>query len=236
MGAVCTPDSGHFQETAMTLLVSMVLALVPADEPAREDAAAQARADNAAFRAFLKENKLADTWQKGDPIRLDTEAVRKAYSPYRAYYTFGAMPLGGGAYNPQTQKAFQEALAEYRKNSLSIAVLIKDGKVTVLSKPADFNTGLLPIKTDEDARTAAAAILSLSPAGELGPQRVEAKNVKVTHDKGWICTSRVGTGIVGGEARVTFDEEGRCTSVTMPRLMLPRPPAAAPPRPTPPPR
>jgi hypothetical protein len=225
----------------MTLLVSMFLTLVPADEPAREDAAAQAKADNAAFRAFLKENKLTDTWQKGDPIRMDTEAVRKAYSPYRAYYTFGNMPLGGGAFNPQTQKAFQEAMAEYRKNSLSIAVLIKDGKVTSLSKPADFNTGLMPIKTDDDARTAAAAIMSLSPAGELGFLRVEAKNVKVTRDKdkGWTCTSQVGppTPIFGGEARVTFNEEGRCTSVTMPRLIMPRPPAAAPPppRPTPPP-
>jgi hypothetical protein len=236
MGGVGTPDSGRFQETAMTLLVSMVLTLVPAAEPAKEDAAAQARADSAAFRAFLKENKLADSWQKGDPIRMDTEAVRKAYSPYRAYYTFSSIPLGGGAFTKETQKAYQQAMEEYRKNSLSIAVLINDGKVTALTKPADFNTGLLPIKTDEDARTAAAAIMSLQPAGEIGPQRVEPKNVKVMKDKGWTCTCRLGGGILGGgEARVTFDDEGRCTSVTMPRLMLPRPPAT-PPRPTPPPR
>ena len=37
--------------------------------------------------------------------------------------------------------------------------------------------------------------------------------------------------VVGGDARVTFDDDGRCTSVTMPRVMLPRPPSA---RPTPP--
>jgi hypothetical protein len=214
----------------MTLFLSLFLSLVPAPEPAKEDPAAQAKADGAAFRTFLKENKLDATWQKGDPIRMDTDAVRKAYGPYRAYYTFGSMPLGGGAFSPERQKAFQEALAEYRKNSLSIAVLIKDGKVTVLKKPADFNTGLMPIKTDEDARTAAAAIVSLLPAGELGPQRIEARNVKVTRDKGWTCTCRVGT-TFGGEARVTFDDEGRCTSVTMPRVMLPRPPA--PPRPNP---
>jgi hypothetical protein len=112
-------------------------------------------------------------------------------------------------------------MAEYRKNSLSIAVRIKDGKVTALKKPADFNTGLMPIKTDDDARTAAAAIVSLQPAGELGPQRIEAKDVQVPRDKGWTCICRVGA-VFGGEARVTFDNEGRCTSVTMPRVMLPR--------------
>ncbi len=217
----------------MTLLLGMVLVLVPAEEPAKEDAQAQVKADGAAFRAFLKENDLAGIWQRGDPIPVDTEAVRKAYGPSRAYYTFGSLPLGGGAFTPERQKAYQEALAEYRKNSLSIAVLIKDGKVTLLKKPADFNTGLMAIKADEDARTAAAAILSLLPAGEVGPQRIEARNVKVTQDKGWTCTCRVGT-VIGGEARVTFDEDGRCTSVTMPRLMLPRPPSARPgPAPTP---
>ena len=210
----------------MTLLCSLLLTLVPAAGPAREDPAAQARADAAAFRAFLKENKLDDRWHR-DPIRVDTEAVRKAYAPYRAYYTFGSPPLGGGAFSPERQKAYQQAFEEYRRNSLSIAVLIKDGKVTPLKKPADFNTGLVPVKTDEDARTAAAAIVSLLPAGELGPQRIEPRNVKVTRDKGWTCTCRVGTAF-GGEARVTFDEDGRCTSVTMPRVMLPRPPASRP--------
>jgi hypothetical protein len=212
----------------MTLLFSVVLTLVPASEPSKDDAAAQARADRAAFRAFLKENKLDGIWQRGDPIPMDTEAVRKAYGPYRAYCTFGSLPLGGGAFSPERQKAYQQALAEYRKNSLSIAVLIKDGKVTALKKPADFNTGLMPVKTDEDARTAAAAIVSLLPAGELGPQRIDPRNVKVTRDKGWTCTCRVGAGFFGGEARVTFDDEGRCTSVTMPRVILPRPPAARP--------
>jgi hypothetical protein len=205
----------------------MLLALAPPQEPTKDEAAAQTKADAAAFRAFLKENALDGTWQKGDPIRMDTDAVRKAYGPYRAYYTFGAMPLGGGAFSPERQKAFQQALAEYRKNSLSIAVLIKDDKVTALKKPADFNAGLMPIKTDEDARTAAAAIMSLQRAGELGPQRIEAKNVKVTQEKGWTCTCRVGT-VFGGDARVTFDDAGRCTSVTMPQVMLPRPPSAPP--------
>jgi hypothetical protein len=206
----------------------MFLTLAPAPELTKGDAAAQAKADSAAFRAFLKENKLDGIWQRGDPIPMVTDAVRKAYGPYRAYYTFGSMPLGGGAYTPERQKAYQQAMAEYRKNSLSIAVLIKDGKVTALKRPADFNTGLMPIKTDEDARTAAAAILSLLPAGEVGPQRIEAKNVKVTRDKGWSCTCRVGTALSGADARVTFDEGGHCTSVTVPRVMLPRPPAARP--------
>jgi hypothetical protein len=207
----------------MTLLLGLLLTLAPAPDP--EDPAAQAKADAAAFRAFLKENKLDGSWQRGDPIRRDTEAVRKAYGPCRAYYTFGSMPLGGGAFRPDLR---EREMAEYRRNSLSIAVLIKDGKVTVLKNPADFNTGLMPIKTEEDARTAAAAIASLLPAGEIGPQSVEAKIVKATQDKGWTCTCRVGTGFLGGEARVTFDEEGHCTSVTMPRLMRPRPPSARP--------
>jgi hypothetical protein len=200
----------------MTLLLSLFLTLAPAPEPTVEDSAAQAKADSAAFRAFLKEHKLDRIWQKGDPIRRDTDAVRRAYPSYRAYYTVGSMPLGGGAFTPERQKAHQEAMAEYRKNSLSIAVLIKDGKVTALKTPADFNTGLMPIRTDDDARTAAAAIVSLLPAGELGPQPIDGKNIKVAHDKGWTCTCRIGT-VFGGDARVTFDEAGRCTSVTMPR-------------------
>jgi hypothetical protein len=215
----------------MTFLFSVLLTLVPAVEPTKEDAAAQAKADSAAFRAFLKASELDGTWQRGDPIPMDTDAVRKVYSPYRAYYTFSSIPLGGGAFSPERQKAYQQAFADYRKNSLSIAVLIKDDKVTALKKPADFNTGLMAIKNDEDARTAAAAIMSLLPSGEVGPQRIEAKNIKVTRDKGWTCMCRVGT-FVSGDARVTFDDDGRCTSVTMPRLMLPRPPSA---RPLPPP-
>jgi hypothetical protein len=210
------------------MLFSVVLTLAAVQEPGKEDPTA--KADNTAFRAFLKENKLEDTWQKGDPIRMDTDAVRKAYSGYRAYYTFGSMPLGGGANTPEREKAHQQALAEYRKNSLSIAVLIKDGKVTALKKPADFNTGLMAIKTDEDAATAAAAIMSLVPAGEVGPRAIEAKNVKVARDKGWTCTFRVGVGggLGSGDARVTFDEEGRCTLVSMPNVILPRPPAPQP--------
>jgi hypothetical protein len=102
--------------------------------------------------------------------------------------------------------------------------LIKDGKLTVLKTPDDFNTGLLAIKTEEDARIAAAAIVSLLPAGEIGPQNIDARNVKATEDKGWICTCRVGSGASSGEASITFDDKGRCTGISMPRVMLPRTP------------
>ena len=43
----------------------------------------EAKADFAAFRAFLKDNKLDGKWQC-DPIRLDTEEVRKAFASHRA--------------------------------------------------------------------------------------------------------------------------------------------------------
>jgi hypothetical protein len=200
----------------MTLFCALILILVPAQELAKEDPMAQARADRATFVAFLMENKLDGTWQRGDPFRRDTDAVRRAYAGYRAYFTFSQKPLGG------RPRAYQDALAEYQKNSLSIAVLIKDGKVTVLKKPEDFNTGLRPIKTEEDARIAAAAIVSLLPAGELGPNVMDANNVKATQEKGWVCTCRVGRGAVSGEATVTFDDNGRCTSIIMPGVMLPR--------------
>jgi hypothetical protein len=80
---------------------------------------------------------------------------------------------------------------------------------------------------NEDARIAAAAIISLLPAGEMGPQGFEAKDVKTTQDKGWTCTCRIHA-VFPGEARVTFDANGRCTSITMPNIRLPRPPSARP--------
>src|SRR5262245_17030884 len=60
----------------------------------------QTKADIAAFQDFLMKNKLDKQWQ-GDPARVDSEEIRKAYGKRRVYYTFAAPPLPPGAKLPE---------------------------------------------------------------------------------------------------------------------------------------
>jgi hypothetical protein len=186
----------------------------------KETEAKQTAADVAAFKDYLKANKLDDRWQR-DPTRLDSEEIRKAYGGRRAYFTFQAEPVIGG--RPQADTTLAAIRKAYHLHSLRITVFIVNGKVTALKTPEDFNAGLMPIKTDDDARIAAAAILSLPDGGLLPPGRVEAKEVAVGKgDKGWTCTVNRPQGIRGF---VNFDSNGKCVAVTkQANLVLPSPP------------
>lgn len=214
--------------------------------PAKKVETKEAKADHAAFQAFLKENKLDGAWQDG-PILMDTEEVRKAFANCRVYYTFAAPPrgyIGGAAPSPEILKRDAEARAAYEKHSLRIVVAIQDGKVIPLKKTEDYNARLMPIKSEDDARIAAAAILSLQFRQQLnfshGPTPVAAKDVKaVKNEKGWSCTMPLHYpgGLGGprdgwrGEGVVGFDAGGKVTKVTMqvqpvgPFLFPPSPPA-----------
>jgi hypothetical protein len=128
------------------------------------------------------------------------EAIDAAYSNARFYYVF----------SPQYPIA--------RAGQVSAMVRIdKDGKVAQLSAPQDYSAGLMTISDARDARTAAAAIMSLT-FGPFGPMPVDAKEVEAKPDgKGWSCTARAGKVGPRGQPhvfRVSFDANGRCTEAT----------------------
>lgn len=162
--------------------------------------------------AFLKKTHPDKTWQVG-PMRLDTPEIKQAYPGKEAWFVHSSPPLPPGAPLPELLKAYQERLTEYLKKMISVSALIdKEGGVHVVQKPADFNAGLMPVASEEDAKTAAAAILSLSGQGQTGPGAVGAKEVSVKkEDAGWMCTvSRK----LAFQGEVRFDAKGRCTAVS----------------------
>jgi hypothetical protein len=154
----------------------------------------QAKQDLAAFKAYLEKERAGKKWQTG-PTRLDSEELRQAYGKRRFYFVFSAPPIPPGAFSPQIQKQFQERAEDFRKNYLSLTVGFDEkGKIVPLLKAEDYNVGLMPIKTDDDARVAAAAILSLASSdagiGGAGPGVVAASEVQVARTKdGWSCTA-----------------------------------------------
>jgi hypothetical protein len=165
-----------------------------------------------AFRAYLKDHYADKKWQTG-PDRLDAPAVRAAYGKQRFYYIFSAPPLGPGANIAGLQEAFRRQEEEFRKTYIALTVRVdEEGKVIPLAKPEDFNTGLMKVAGDDDARTAAAAILSLWGQDRVGPGVVDPKDVTVTRtDKGWSCVVQRRNAFQG---TVTFDTDGQCTAVS----------------------
>lgn len=205
---------------SVCLIVAGASSAAPLPFVDKETEAKQTAADIEAFRAFLKANKLDGRWQR-EPTRLDSEEIRKAYGARRAYFTFQPEPVIGGA--PKAHETIAAIREAYQPHSLRITVFISNGKVTALKNPEDYNAGLMPVKTDEDARIAAAAILSLPDAGIVSPGRVEAREVTVgKSDKGWTCVVNRPKGIRG---YVSFDSNGKCTAVTkQANFILPSPP------------
>lgn len=76
--------------------------------------------------------------------------------------------------------------------------------------PKDFNAGLRPVNSADTAKVAAAAILALLDADQIGPRPIGAEEVTVEKTKeGWVCRVAQPKGIKGS---VTFDNTGQCTS------------------------
>lgn len=169
--------------------------------------------DASVFRAYLLEQGLAARWT-GDATPLASEEIRAAYPGFRFYYTFKQPPPPPGAPLPEVIEAHERALEEYQKHSLRLTAGIDErGLIHAFRTPEDFNAGLRPIKSDEDARIAAAAILSLIGSEQVSPGVIPAREVGVTKNgAGWACLlAQKPRGIQGF---VTFDLNGRCTSAS----------------------
>ena len=177
-----------------------------------DDEAARTREGLDAFRAYLKKEYPDKKWQQG-PSRLDSPALWAAYGGQRFYVVYSSPPLPPGANIKEVQEVYRRQVEDIRTNYLSLAVRVDDkGRVAPLLKPQDFNAGLMKVAGDEDARTAAAAILSLLGSGQNGPAVVEANEVGVTKgDKGWSCRVDRKEAF---EGTVTFDADGRCRGVS----------------------
>ena len=168
------------------------------------------KADLTGFRDYLKQNHPDKKWQTG-PERLDSPELRKAYENRRFYYVFSAPPLPGGAFQPVDK--IQRQLEEFRKQFVSVTIRMDDKeRITPLQKADDYNAELMPVKTDDDAKVAAAAILSLHGQDRVGPGIISADQVKVTNgDKGWQCSVSKKNAF---ESSVTFNTKGKCTAVS----------------------
>jgi hypothetical protein len=201
----------------------------------------QTKDDVVAVRAYLEKSKPGKRWDIG-PARIDSAEIRQAFPQSRFYMVSSTVPgpyISGVPPSPAQIEAHQKANAEKMKNYISLTVRID---ATGMITPVDYKAGLMPIQSDADARTAAAAILSLHqesggpihvPAGAL-----PAKDVKVVKtDKGWTCTvplpkANLGfSGTWGGTGTVTFNVAGQPVDVAKQVLMTmpyagPYPPSA----------
>ena len=168
-------------------------------------------ADAQAFRETLAAKGLTEQWS-GEPQALSSDALSKAYPGTRFFYTFKPRPLPPGAPMPELIAEYKAKMEEYRKDSLRIAVGIKQNGTAVAYQTAkDFNVGLVAVKSEESARTAAAAILSLMDGDQIAPAPVPVEDVKVEKtENGWSCRVAQTGGIAG---RVFFDEKGQVTQV-----------------------
>src|SRR5579872_4687837 len=196
-------------------LLAAALGLTPglATRAADDDTeAARGKEGLAAFRAYLKKQYPDKKWQAG-PSRLDSPALRAAYGGQRFYFVFSRPPLPPGANLGGVQDAYRRKVEEIRKNYVSLTARVDDrGQVVPLRKPKDYNGGLKKVASDNDARAASAAILSLYGSGQISPGVVKVSEVRVTKsDKGWSYRVNRPRAFQGA---VTFDPEGQCTGVS----------------------
>lgn len=193
-----------------TLFVGAVI--LGAGTGALSGGTASSQADLAAFHDHLVKNRMTAQWD-GEPTRIESEEIRRAYGDRRFYFTFKAAPLPPGAQLPQLIERYNQAMQEYQKHSLRITVGIDSKQRAATFRTAqDFNVGLMPVKTDDDARIAAAAILALMGDDRVYPSPVRAQEVSVSRTQsGWTCLV---TRPRGFDGKVTFDANGHCTSAT----------------------
>lgn len=178
--------------------------------------------DVEAVKEYLTKNYAGKKWQTG-PTALDSDEVRKAYGKRRFYSVVSTPPLPPGAILPELIAAHQKRMEEY-KNFISLTVSIDDkGTIAALGKPGAYNAGLMKVANNDDARSAAAAILAIHPSEGLGVVgAVRAAELTVTEtEKGWTCQA---TKPMQYHVEVVFDASGKCTQITK-RSTLPPPPS-----------
>ena len=194
----------------LLILTPLFLALPQATGGGNE--AGRTKEGLAAFRKYLGQKHPSKKWQTG-PSRLDAPAVRAAYGTQRFYFVFSRPPLPPGANLEGGQEAHQQRLKEFSQTHISVTARVDDqDRVVPLLRAADFNTGLMKVADEQDARTAAAAILSLYGHDQVPPGEVSPREVTVTRtDKGWSCQVQRRNAYQGD---VTLDANGKCTAVS----------------------
>jgi hypothetical protein len=202
------------------VVVASLLAAPASADPTKDDLKT--------FKEYLEKTHKDKKWGSG-PARLDSKEIRKAYPDRRFYYVFSSPPLPPGAPLPELIERHRRAMADFQKNYISVTVsLDKDGVRPLTAGVEDLARGLTAVQSDEDARVAAAAVLSVCPEGgrAVGLKAFSADAVRVEKtDKGRACTLQ--QQFVGGT--VTFNGDGKLTSASR-SSMVPLPPSA-PPRP-----
>ncbi|HTL51857.1 MAG TPA: hypothetical protein VL860_04685, partial [Planctomycetota bacterium] len=162
---------------SLPMAVPAIAADAPVEDPVKAAAAAeQTKADLDIIAAFLaKEHPKV---QDAKPFRVDTEAIRTAYPGLRFYVIKMSIPVGG----QPPPYVDPETIIDV---TLSIDA---KGKVEPRTSIASWNSGLMKIASDEDAKTAAAAIMSLMISSD-GLSSVPVAKVQLqVKDKNRICT------------------------------------------------
>jgi len=169
--------------------------------------------DLAAVQEFLKKAHAKKKWQTG-PKQIASDAIKKAYGGERKfYYVFSAPPLPPGANLPELIRAYQARYKDHQENYVSATLRLDAAlKVVPLNKAGDFSEGLMPVNTEEDVKTAAAAVLSLYGSNRVAPGLVAEKEVMVTKtEQGWRGVVNRNNAFQG---TVEFDKKGQLTKVS----------------------
>lgn len=176
----------------------------------------QTKKDLEGFNAYLKKNYPAASSLKA--VRLKGEELDKAYPKLR-FYAARTGAGSGAAAAPGSNRlpSFMTISVSFDDKGSLVPRYWGGATDGALPRP-DLNAGLVPIKSESDAKIAAVAI------SELIAWKVPAKDIKVTAVRGggWRCE---------GNNRfwnlvVTFDAKGKCAGATS-RYQGPLPPAAA---------
>jgi hypothetical protein len=179
-----------------------------------------------AFKQYLEKNYKGKKWQTG-PSRLESKELEKAYPGQRFFFVYSSPPLPPGAFLPELIERHRQASEEFRKNFISLTVAANRDDFRPLGNPESYQEGLMAVKNDDDAKVAAAAILSLHASSgiQTGPAVITADQVKVQKtDKGWTCTAQKQFNFQG---TVQFDANGKVLSVSKISI-APLPPSARP--------
>jgi len=177
-----------------------------------ENQQTQIAADLTRFRNYMDEVKPGKKWQSG-PTPMDSEEIRRAYGKTRFYSVYSSPPLPPGAPLPELLEQYKLKMDDYQKQFISMTIRIDEQEsVASLYAAEDYNQGLMRVTTDDDARIAAAAILSVYCAERVGPGIVSAKEVNVTRtENGWSCGMFRENAFRG---EVVFDKDGKLVSMT----------------------
>jgi hypothetical protein len=172
----------------------------------------QVRADLTRLRNYMEEFKPGKKWQSG-PTPMASEEISRAYGKARFYSVYSSPPTPPGAPLPELLEEYKQKMDEYQKQFISMTIRIDEQEsMAPLYEANDYSQGLMLVTTDDDARIAAAAVLSLCITDHLVPEIVTAKEVTVTRsENGWSCSVFRENAFRG---EVVFDKEGRCVSMT----------------------